>query len=167
MSQTSQLLKDHQQMLYFVVNLEKLERYVLINGIDNDVRRNARTLIEHFSDIKEYQNDEEKRLFPLLLEAVAGSEPVCINEMINSIKAIFRNLQELWQELEPLILKLSLGEKITLPSCNIAHFKELIRKQIAIEEKHLIPLANRLLSHVENLSDMHGFKPINTNRTLN
>jgi len=97
--------------------------------------------------------DEEIDLFPALLEAVAGSDAICIRELTQGLVEDHARLGACWNALsQALQERLAAGD---IPGCDdglieLTHrFVDTYRLHIEREESELLPLAQRLLDDAQ------------------
>src|SRR5690348_12754836 len=77
--------------------LVRLRSHVAAHGADDTARRAAVGVIRYFDRAaRDHHDDEEQDLFPALLESMAGSDPVCIRQLIDSLADEHRELERLW-----------------------------------------------------------------------
>ena len=126
--------------------LRRLVSHLAANGVDNDAR-SAAAAVQRYFDIaaKDHHADEETDLFPALLESMAGSDAVCIRELIDGLTADHRALESHWQRLRLLLGSVAAGEAAALRPDDVEPFIALYERHIAREESELLPMAARLL----------------------
>ena len=93
--------------------------------------------------------DEEVDLFPALIEAMAGSDAVCLRELTASLAAEHRELEQRWRALHRRLEQVAGADVATLPDDDVHDFIDLYERHIAREEAELLPMAARLLSDAE------------------
>ena len=93
--------------------------------------------------------DEEVDLFPALIEAMAGSDAVCLRELTASLAAEHRELEQRWRALHRRLEQVAGADVATLPDDDVHDFIDLYERHIAREEAELFPMAARLLSDAE------------------
>ena len=128
--------------------LQRLPPHLLQHGADRDARLAAAAVLRYF-DIAapDHHADEETDLFPALLESVAGSDAVCIRELVQALTADHRLLELQWQRLRIVLQAITAG---TAPSdaltpADVEPFIALYARHMAREESELLPMAARLL----------------------
>ncbi len=71
--------------------LRRLVPHLASHGADEGARTAAANVMRYFDTAaKHHHEDEEKDLFPALIESVAGSDPVCLREMTQAFMAEHR-----------------------------------------------------------------------------
>jgi hemerythrin-like domain-containing protein len=127
--------------------LQRLVPHVATHGADADARVAAAAVLRYFDTAAVHHHaDEEVDLFPALIESVAGSDAVCIQDLVASLQADHRMLEALWQRLRPALLKIAAGEAQPLPASEVMPLVDLYALHMAREEAELLPMATRLLS---------------------
>ncbi len=89
---------------------------------------------------------EQGVLFPELIESMAGSDPVCLREMIAGVTRDHRALASTWRRVRPGLGALAEGRPATLTPADVARLIEQCRCVFRREHDELLPMANRLLS---------------------
>lgn len=80
--------------------LRRLVPYLANHGSDDEARAAASSVMRYFdTSAMQHHADEEEDLFPALLESMAGSDPVCLREMTQSLVAEHRDLETRWRRL--------------------------------------------------------------------
>jgi hypothetical protein len=90
--------------------------------------------------------DEELDLFPALIESMAGSDAVCLREMIEWVKQEHRFLESMWRSLRPSMCTLAAGRPARLDPAGVASLIHSCGRAFKREELELFPMAERLLS---------------------
>src|SRR4051812_31090913 len=94
----------HERLVRTCATLRRLALYTSECGSDVQAQDAATAVMRYFDTAAvNHHADEEADLFPALLEAMAGSDAVCIRELTQSLAADHRLLEDAWQKLrEPL-----------------------------------------------------------------
>lgn len=130
--------------------LSRLRSHVAAQGIDDSARSAARGVIRYFdSAARHHHQDEEQDLFPALLESMAGSDPVCIRELTDSLTSEHRDLAHLWDIIRAWLVAIEAGETRPPEAGAIDSFVDLYKRHITHEEQELFPMAARLLGTCE------------------
>ena len=88
-------VKNHCQIL------QRLSAHLKVAGIDDQAILASKNLLRYFEiAAKNHHEDEENNLFPMLLESMAGSDAICINEIINILKEEHILLEKIWQSIK-------------------------------------------------------------------
>lgn len=120
------------------------------HGADRQAREAAAAVMRYFNTSAVHHHaDEEVDLFPALIEAVAGSDAVCLRELTASLTAEHRELEQRWRALRSRLEPVARGNASTLVDDEVRDFIGLYERHIAREEAELLPMAGRLLSDAE------------------
>jgi hemerythrin-like domain-containing protein len=130
--------------------LRRLQSHLPGHGADEQARAAAAGVMRYFDlAARQHHEDEEKDLFPALLESMAGSDPVCLREMTEGLTAEHRELEGAWQRIRVVLERIEAGEALELPPEHVDAFVDLYARHIEREEQELLPMAARLLSDDE------------------
>jgi len=127
--------------------MRRLARRSSVAAVDAATRQQADAIVDWFDRcISVHYADEERDLFPALIESMAGSDPVCLRELIDGLRDDHDALASAWRDLRPSFAALAAGSPSTLDSTRvdalIARGERLFRR----EDQELLPMASRLLS---------------------
>lgn len=126
--------------------LRRLVSYLPTHGADADARAAAAAVLRYFdTSATDHHADEESDLFPALIESMAGSDAVCLREMIDALTRDHRALEAHWQRLRPVLLGIAAGDPLALTAADVEPWIGLYERHIAREEAELLPMATRLL----------------------
>ena len=130
--------------------LQRLVQHLLTHGSDEQAQTAAGSLKRYF-DISalDHHADEEVDLFPALLESMAGSDAVCLRQMIAALSAEHRELETRWQRLRGVLQQVANGMPAALDTGDVQDFVGLYQTHIAREQAELLPMAQRLLGDYE------------------
>ena len=87
-------------------------------------------------------------LFPALIEAMAGSDAVCLRQLTQALRADQQRLQALWQPLRPRLVPASGAAGRPLTAAETADLQAFATLQAAHSQRmlaELLPMAGRLL----------------------
>lgn len=130
--------------------LLRLQAHVGKNGCDQPAREAATAVMRYFDSAgRHHHEDEEQDLFPALLEAMAGSDAVCLRELTEGLRADHRVLEGRWRALREVLAGVAAGQAdaaARLVGADVAGFVAGYERHIAREEAALLPMAGRLLS---------------------
>ena len=127
--------------------LRRLVPYLLAHGVDEEARTAATRVMHYFDTAAMHHHaEEEDDLFPALIESMAGSDAICLREMIDGLKADHRALEASWRHLRDLLEGLAAGECVPLVADDVEALAVRYARHIEREEKELLPMAARLLS---------------------
>jgi len=126
--------------------LQRLLAHLPVHGADADARAAAVAVLRYFDTAAQHHHaDEEADLFPALLEAMAGSDPVCIRELIDALRSDHRVLAAHWLRLRPALQRVAAGAAQSLSAEEVDALVGAYQRHIAREESELLPMAARLL----------------------
>lgn len=130
--------------------LRRLVPHLAEHGANEEARSAAANVMRYFdTSAVHHHADEEEDLFPALIESMAGSDAVCLREMIEGLTADHRALEAAWQRLRDVLECILAGESAPLESDDVEAFVGLYERHIAREEDELLPMAARLLDEGE------------------
>lgn len=130
--------------------LRRLVPHVAANGADSQARTAAVNVMRYFdTSARHHHEDEEQDLFPALIESMAGSDAVCLREMIQGLTADHRALEAAWQRLRRVLERIAAGASAPLAADDVEAMIGLYERHIEREESELLPMAARLLSEDE------------------
>jgi len=135
------LCSCHDRMRQQLATLERLRRYLPVNGADAEAQKAARNIMKYFdSAAPNHHADEEESLFPRLAEAHADARSV-----IETLKKDHRTLDALWDHLRPDLVGIAAGRRSVLTPDLVRRIREAYTSHIEREETELLPLAARYL----------------------
>ncbi|SCC91729.1 conserved hypothetical protein [Thiomonas sp. X19] len=127
--------------------LRRLPAHLAEHGADVDARQAAANVVRYFDTAgRDHHADEERDLFPALLESMAGSDPVCLRDITMALTHDHRELDAVWQVLRPQLESVTRGDASALDAAAVDEFIVRHTRHIAREENELLPMAKRLLS---------------------
>ncbi len=128
--------------------LQRLLHHVGAHGVDEQARVATRAVIRYFETAaKLHHADEERNLFPALIESMAGSDAVCIRELTEGLIAQHRLLEAQWRGVHTALLRLiDEADATALQPEAVDALVTLYAQHMALEERELLPMAARLLS---------------------
>ncbi len=126
--------------------LLRLLPHVAAHGADAQAREAAIAVMRYFDTAaRQHHEDEERDLFPALLDSMAGSDAVCLRELSDALVADHRALEQHWRQLRRVLEPVAAGTAATLATDPVQTFVGLYDRHIAREEAELLPMAARLL----------------------
>ena len=127
--------------------LQRLLPHLRAHGADEQARDAAQRVLPYFDTAARHHHaDAEQDLFPALLEAMAGSDAVCLRDMIARLGTEHRALERRWAGLREALLAVQRGEASALKDDEVSGFVDAYAAHIAYEEAELLPMAARLLA---------------------
>jgi hemerythrin-like domain-containing protein len=125
--------------------LLRLRSRVAEFGADVAASDEARRIIDCFDRTSPHHADEEDDLFPALLEAMAGSDPVCIRELAEALTREHRAIERLWRLAREWVCGVETQAFILTDARAVDALADLCERHAAREEQELLPMAERLL----------------------
>lgn len=136
----------HQRIHKQCATLRRLGPHLAVHGADAQAREAATQVLRYFDTAAVHHHaDEEQDLFPALFESMAGSDAVCLRELINGLHAQHRELDARWLEVKRVLDRIAAGDDARLDAAAIEALAEAYATHIAREEGELLPMAARLL----------------------
>ena len=130
--------------------LRRLVPHLAAHGPDADAQSAAASVLRYFdTSALQHHRDEEVELFPALLEAMAGSDAVCIRQMTQRLRDEHGQLEAAWVLLREKLAHLAAGEAQQLTAQDVEAYVGLYESHLAYEEAELLPMAARLLSDAQ------------------
>lgn len=142
------LVSCHDRLRDRCSTLSRLPGHIAEHGADEQARSAAQSILRYFDGPALYHHaDEEKDLFPALLESVAGSDAVCLRELFDRLSSEHRQLENQWQRLRVPLLRISEGSDAELPQQEIQTFIAQYASHLQCEDDELLPMARRMLDN--------------------
>ena len=126
--------------------LRRLQPYLAAQGADTAAREAARAVMRYFDHAAvDHHADEEEDLFPALLEAMAGSDAVCLRELTELLTRQHRELEAHWRALREGLDAIAAGEAVALDAALVERFVGAYEQHLQRENDELLPMAERLI----------------------
>lgn len=126
--------------------LLRLAAHRVAHGIDDEVRQAATSVMRYFDlSAPNHHADEERDLFPALLESVAGSDASCLRALIDGLSAEHRALEAGWRRVRAALVGITEGDDTLWRANEIEALVALYERHIRCEENELLLMAARLL----------------------
>jgi hemerythrin-like domain-containing protein len=136
----------HDRIRARCATLLRLRAHVAASGVDEAARSAARGVLRYFDQAApDHHEDEERDLFPALLESMAGSDAVCIRDLIEGLTDDHRKLERLWRIVRAWLAAVERGDTAAHGTAEIDAFVDLNGRHAAREDQELLPMAARLL----------------------
>lgn len=130
--------------------LRRLVPHLAAKGADEEARTAAANVMRYFDkSARDHYADEEQDLFPAMLESMAGSDAVCLREMISGLTADHRTLEHAWGRVREVLERVAAGETTLLPAETVEALVGRYERHMALENGELMPMAARLLGETE------------------
>lgn len=137
----------HGRVQFQCATLRRLVLHLAVHGANEEARTVATNVMHYFdTSAKRHYADEEEDIFPALIESMAGSDAVCLREMIEGLTAQHHALESAWRRVRKVLERIATGESASLASDNVDALVALYERHIEREESELLPMAARLLS---------------------
>ena len=144
----------HQRGARQCATLRRLVPHLAATGGDEQTRSAATSVMRYFDkSAVDHFADEERDLFPALLESMAGSDAVCLREMIAGLTADHRDLEAAWLRARAVLVQVAAGEPAPRAAQAIDALVTRYERHMAREDDELMPMAARLLGQaaLENI----------------
>jgi hemerythrin-like domain-containing protein len=149
-SPLAMLAECHRRVERQCATLARLAPHLAANGSDTAAREAALGVLRYFETAApNHHADEEQDLFPALIESMAGSDAVCLRQIIDRLLAEHRALDQRWAALRRTLRAVADGQAAALDGADVEAFSALYARHIALEEGELLPMAARLLADDE------------------
>ena len=128
----------------------RLVPHIAANGPDQAAREAAQNVMRYFDTAARHHHaDEEQDLFPALLRTAPDAGRARLGELIDTLLAEHRALEQAWLQVRAKLETISLGRKPELGANEVGRLVDLYASHIAREEEELLPLATRLLDEAQ------------------
>ncbi|GAB4088321.1 hemerythrin domain-containing protein [Hydrogenophaga soli] len=95
----------------------------------------------------EHHEEEERALFPAVeAAAAAGDERARMVELAQTLTHEHRELEALWQQVQPALKRVAKGQEVELPAEALAQLVSRYQAHARGEESSYLPLAHAILS---------------------
>lgn len=126
--------------------LRRLVPHVAAHGSDQAAREAAQAVLRYFDHAAlDHHADEEQDLFPALLEAMAGSDAVCLRDLTEQLTRQHRELEAHWRALRPVLEHIAAGEAVALDAALVEGMVGHYEQHLQRENDELLPMAARLI----------------------
>jgi hemerythrin-like domain-containing protein len=128
--------------------LERLVDHVGAGGVDEEARQAAANVMRYFDTAGEHHHeDEEQNLFPALRKRAAQDE--ALMALLDRLAADHESMRAAWVLLRARLCELTDGDPAALDRELVGWFNALYRSHILLEERELLPAAERLLEPLD------------------
>jgi hemerythrin-like domain-containing protein len=122
--------------------IERLVAHLRQCGADREAQQAASNVMRYFDTAGEnHHRDEEDDLFPQLL----SRDPEAAHALVSRLLADHRDMRAAWASLRATLSRVASGESALLDAGEVERFSTLYRRHIDLEDRELLPLAERLL----------------------
>ena len=113
----------------------------------NEVRQAAAAVLRYFEKAApQHHEDEEHDLLPMLADTARDADAALLARLAPEVLAEHREMETLWQKLQPQLAAIAAGPAATLDSAAVADLCEHYLRHMDKEEGHIAPMAKRLFS---------------------
>ncbi len=136
----------HERLHAQLETLDRLARWLPEHGPDEQAQRAATNIMRYFDlAAVNHHMDEERDLFPVLLERVGADRRVVLSSLIDWILEDHQRMFAAWDEMRAKLEPISRGENVPLTLEEVQAFSERYVLHIEREEGELFPYARELL----------------------
>jgi len=140
------LAECHRRVEDQCARLRRLVPHLARHGSDQAAAEAAQAVLRYFEiAAPKHHADEEVDLFPALLDSMAGSDAVCLRDIISALQAEHLTFDGRWQRLRATLTQVAAGRPALLDGAAVEDFAAGYAAHIAREEGELLPMAGRLL----------------------
>ena len=134
-----------------VENLKQLQRMLELLGespVHPDIRKIAKNLLEFYREVMLLHHEEEEHeLFTAVMDAAANEDEASFaRDQIKRLVAEHRELERMWQIIEPDIKLLAKGKESHLDHAIAGSLAQQYLEHADYEERIFLPLAAKMLS---------------------
>jgi hypothetical protein len=141
------LAECHSRLLRQCESLVRLQAHISAGGDAHLARVKAAELRRGFDRATaRLHQDEELDLFPALLESMAGSDAVCIRQMVDARAEEHREIESRWLAIDQWLQSVEAGQTALPQPGTVEAFVALCHGHLEQEDQELLPMAERLLS---------------------
>jgi hemerythrin-like domain-containing protein len=139
--------RSHVHIVEAMNRLRVLPMQLAQRGLDDGVRASAVSIHRFFNDaVLEHHDEEERELFPSLAHsAEAGDEAGLVGSLIARLEREHRELEALWDRIEPGLRRIGRGKPAPLDERAIEQLVSTYIAHAGFEESAVLPLAARIL----------------------
>jgi hemerythrin-like domain-containing protein len=139
--------RSHVHIVDTMNRLRVLPMQLAQRGLDDGVRASAVAIHRFFNDsVLEHHDEEERELFPSLAHSAGrGDEAALVGSLIARLAREHREIESLWDRIEPGLRRLARGRSAPLDERAIEQIVALYVAHAAFEESTVLPLAARIL----------------------
>ena len=132
--------------------LRRLSKHLETHGSDSNARSASASILRYFEIAgPNHHADEERDVFPVLLERIAPTERGVLQDIVNQLCEEHLRMDAMWGQLRPLLLLITDTKPVILPYDMVDSFVTLYEQHIEREEKFIIPHAQTLLTAEDTL----------------
>jgi hemerythrin-like domain-containing protein len=139
--------RSHVHIIDTMNRLRVLPQQFAARGLDEGVRASAAGVYRFFNDaVLEHHDEEERELFPSLRHSASpGDEAGLVQSLIARLEREHRELEAMWDKIEPALRRLGRGKAAELDEQVIEQLVSSYLAHARFEEAAVLPLADRIL----------------------
>jgi hemerythrin-like domain-containing protein len=140
--------RSHTHIVEQMSRLQVLPQQLAKRGLDEGVRTTAAQIYRFFNDVVlEHHDDEERELFPSLKHSAGpGDETGLVLSLVARLEREHRELESLWDRLEPALRRLGRGKLAELDTQVVEQLVSGYLSHARFEEASVLTLAKRILT---------------------
>jgi hemerythrin-like domain-containing protein len=140
--------RSHTQIVEQMNRLQVLPQQLAQRGLDEGVRTTAAQIYRFFNDVVlEHHDEEERELFPSLEHSAGpGDETELVLSLVARLEREHRELESLWDRLEPALRRLGRGKSAELDAKVVEQLVSGYLAHARFEESSVLALARRILT---------------------
>jgi hemerythrin-like domain-containing protein len=140
--------RSHVGILRRMAQLRSLPEELARQGLVGEVRESAARIHRFFNQsVLPHHDEEEHALFPALAHsAQPGDEAQLVASLVHRLETEHRQLEEMWDGLEPALRRIGRGRRAVLDAPLVARFTQTYEEHARFEEAAVLPLARRILT---------------------
>ena len=145
----------HERIEAQLKTLERLAAYLPDHGADVQARQAASAILRYFELAgPNHHEDEERDLFPVLLDRAGGDEKASVEALVNDLLADHLKMAAAVEAVRTQLIPIAEGSSAELDQASVQRMTTLYRRHIEKENGKLLALSRKLLTplDVENLS---------------
>lgn len=137
----------HDRIRKQLKTMDMLASPAVLAATPEEVRQAASAVLRYFEKAAPHHHeDEEHDLLPMLTETAREDDAALLARLMPEVLAEHRQMEQLWQRLQPQLAAIAQGQSSTLDSADAGAFGELYLRHMDKEESHIAPMAKRLFS---------------------
>lgn len=138
---------SHTEIVAQMERLRRLPERMRADAVAADIRVAAAEFHRFFNRVVLAHHDEEEHaLFPALRKsAERGDEAGMVDSIVHRLEQEHRQLEELWDRIEPALRRIGRGKPATLDATSVEALVSTYLEHARFEEAAVLPLAKKVL----------------------
>lgn len=140
--------RSHVGILDKLERLRALPEMIRSQGAESSAVKLAAASIHRFFNeaVLPHHDEEEHELFPALRHSARSTEEAgLVQSITHRIEREHREMEQMWDELEPVLRRIGRGKKAELDAALVSRFTDAYRGHASFEEAAVLPLADHIL----------------------